>query len=164
MIKKSKLCKNCKNGNVVKTIGGSKILKRTSYDNKPLDLGSQGFPAVGARFLSKSSQDSNKRGIRRYKGINNNIILEAITFNNNNNNNLREGRPASTSRGVTLQQVGHHGQARNNFSCFQFWVLPIPASRPMSSGHFMCMVLPPTEDARWDVRKKHGWRDGCMDG
>ena len=95
LIKKSKLCKNCKNGNVVKTIGGSKILKRTSYDNKPLDLGGQGFPAVGARFLSKSSQDSNERGIRRYKGLNNNILLEAITFNNN----LRGGRPASTSLG-----------------------------------------------------------------
>ena len=55
-------------------------------------------------------------------------------------------------RGVTLQRASHHGQARNTLSSFQFQVLPIPASRPMPSGHFMCMALPPTEDTRPDDR------------
>ena len=49
-------------------------------------------------------------------------------------------------RGVTLRRAGHHGQARNTFSPSPCWVLPIPASRPMSSGLFMCMALPPTEE------------------
>ena len=60
-------------------------------------------------------------------------------------NNLQRGRPALSSHGVTLRWAGHYGQARNMVSSFQFWVLPIPASRPMPSGHFMCMALPPTE-------------------
>ena len=51
------------------------------------------------------------------------------------------GRPASTRMGATLRRAGHHGQARNTFSSFPPWVRPIPASRPMSSGHFMCMAL-----------------------
>ena len=63
-----------------------------------------------------------------------------------NNNNLRGGRPASTSEGATLRRAGHHGQARNTFSSFLFRVLPIPASRPMSSGLFICLALPSTED------------------
>ena len=71
--------------------------------------------------------------------------------NNNNNNNLRGGRPASTSEGATLQRAGHHGQARNTFSSFLPRVPPIPASRPMPSGHFMCMALPPTIDTRREV-------------
>ena len=42
-------------------------------------------------------------------------------------------------------EAGLHGQARNTLGSFPPWVHPIPASRPMSSGHFMCMALPPTE-------------------
>ena len=53
--------------------------------------------------------------------------------------------PASTS------QVGHLGQARNMLSSFPCWVFPIPASRPTSSGHFMCMALTPTKDTLRDV-------------
>ena len=83
-------------------------MKRTGYDTISLDLGAQGFPAVGARFLSKSSQDSNERGIRRYKGLNNNILLEAITFNNN----LRGGQPASTSLGPPYSRSVITGKPR----------------------------------------------------
>ena len=54
-------------------------------------------------------------------------------------------------RGVSLRKAGHHGQARNTISSSLFRVLPIPASRPMPSGHFICMALPPTEDARREV-------------
>ena len=59
---------------------------------------------------------------------------------------MQRGRPALSSHGVTLRWAGHYGQARNMVSSFQFWVLPIPASRPMPSGHFMCMAPPPTEE------------------
>ena len=60
--------------------------------------------------------------------------------------------------GVTPQKAGHHGQARNTFSSFQFRVFPIPASRPMPSGFFMCMALPPTENTRPEVHRSHGRR------
>ena len=70
--------------------------------------------------------------------------------NNNNNNNLMGAYP-EIRHGVTPQKAGHHGQARNTFSPFQFRVLPIPASRPMPSGHFMCMALPLTTDTRQEV-------------
>ena len=56
-----------------------------------------------------------------------------------------------TRMGATLRRAGHHGQARNTFSSFLFRVLPFPASRPMSSGHFMCMALSPTKDTRREV-------------
>jgi len=68
------------------------------------------------------------------------------------------GRPASTRMGVTLRRASHHGQARNTFSSFLFRVLPFPASRPMSSGHFMCMALSPTKKIPdWSLRwsRKH---------
>ena len=77
---------------------------------------------------------------------------------NNNNNNLRGGRPASTCEGATLQRACHHGQARNTFSSFLCRVLPIPASRPMSSGHFICMAPSPTKKIPdWSLRwsRKH---------
>ena len=76
-----KLWKIGKNQNVVKTNGGNQILKRKSYNNKPHHLGADRFPWVRMRFMSKSSQDSNERGWRRYKGLNNNILLEEATFN-----------------------------------------------------------------------------------
>ena len=49
-------------------------------------------------------------------------------------------------RGVTQQMAGRHVQARNTFSSFPFRVLPVPASRPMPSGYFICMVRPPAGD------------------
>ena len=58
-------------------------------------------------------------------------------------------------RGVTLRRASHIGQARNTLSSFLFRVLPIPASRPMPSGHFMCMAFPPTEGTRSDG--EHHW-------
>ena len=61
-------------------------------------------------------------------------------------NNLRGGPTRLDPRGVTLRRAGQHGQARNRFSPSPCWVLPIPASRPMSSGLFMCMALPSTEE------------------
>ena len=88
-----------KKQNVVKTNGGSKILSRRGYDNKPHNLGPLSFPSVRMRFLSKSSQDSHGRGVRRYEGLNNNILLEAITFNNNNNNH---SGPNATGRIFTM--------------------------------------------------------------
>ena len=64
------------------------------------------------------------------------------------------GRPASTCEGATLRKAGHHGQARNMVGSFLFRVLPIPASRPTSSGLSMCMALPPTVEIT-------NWRLGC---
>ncbi len=55
------------------------------------------------------------------------------------------GRPASTRMGAILRRDNHHGQGRNTFSSFLSRVLPFPASRPMSSGHFMCMALSSTQ-------------------
>ena len=66
-------------------------------------------------------------------------------------------------RGVTPQRAGHHGQARKTFSSFQIRVFPIPASRPIPSGHFMCMALPPTQDTRPEVRASKG-RRACQGG
>ena len=66
---------------------------------------------------------------------------------NNNTNNLRGGPTRFDQLGVTLRRASHYGQARNTFSSFPLRVLPIPASRPMASGHFMCMAPPPTEVA-----------------
>ena len=56
------------------------------------------------------------------------------------------------------RRAGHHGRARITLSSFQFWVFPIPASRPMPSGFFMCMALPPTEDTRPEVHRSNGRR------
>ena len=64
---------------------------------------------------------------------------------NNNNNNLRGGPTRFDPRGVTLRRAGLYGQARNTFGSFPPRVPPIPASRPTSSGLYMCMALPPTE-------------------
>ena len=80
------------------------------------------------------------------------------TFNNNIQQQQQQQQQQQSQRGptrfdpcgVTLRRAGHHGQARNMFSSFQFRVLPIPASRPMPSGHFMYMALPPTKDTAWE--------------
>ena len=61
-------------------------------------------------------------------------------------NNFTGGRPASTRVGATLRRAGHHGRARNMVGSFLSRVLPIPASRPTSSGLSMCMAPPPTEE------------------
>ena len=63
-------------------------------------------------------------------------------------NNIRSQRGPTRfdPRGVTLRRAGHHGQARKSFGSFPPWVRPIPASRPMSSGLFICLALPSTED------------------
>ena len=66
-------------------------------------------------------------------------------------------------RGVTLRKAGHYGQARNTFSTFPFRVSPIPASRPMPSGVFMYMALPPTKDTRPTRRDEKG-SDGMGGG
>ena len=60
-------------------------------------------------------------------------------------NNLKGGPTRFRPRGVTLRKAGLYGQARNTFGPFPPWVPPIPASRPTSSGLYMCMALPPTE-------------------
>ena len=73
-----------------------------------------------------------------------------------NSTTISKGPTRFDPRGVTLQKAGHHGQARNNVSSFLYRVLPIPASRPMSSGHFMCMAPLPTED----TFKKSGCSSG----
>ena len=49
---------------------------------------------------------------------------------------------------------GHPTEGRSlraspeHISSLQFGVGPLPASRPTSSGRFMCMALPPTDDVR----------------
>ena len=63
-----------KNENVVKTNGGSNILKRRGYNNKGHDLRAVSSPWTRVRIMSKSSQGSHERGLRRYKGLNNNIL------------------------------------------------------------------------------------------
>ena len=71
------------------------------------------------------------------------------------------GRPTRFNR-----RASHHGQARNTFSSFRLLVLPIPASSPMPSSHFMCMALPPTERTHRGVVKKMDRRmlDSCVCG
>ena len=51
--------------------------------------------------------------------------------------------PLCPATGYYTGRAGRHGQARNSF---QFWVGSLPASRPMSSRHFMCMALQPTDE------------------
>ena len=81
--------------------------------------------------------------------------------NNNNNNinnndyNIRGGPTRFDPRGVTLRRAGLNGQARNTFGSFPPWVHPIPASRPMPSGLYMCMALPPTEKI---PDRRLGWK------
>ena len=59
---------------------------------------------------------------------------------------ISEGPTRFDLRGVTLRRAGHHGQARNIVSSFLSRVLPFPASRPTSSGLYMCMAPPSTEE------------------
>ena len=54
----------------------------------------------------------------------------------------RRGRPASTRMGLTLQWASHDRQIRNNLNSSPLRVLPIPSSRLMPSGPFICMALP----------------------
>ena len=54
-----------KNEHVLKTNGGSNILKRRGYNNKGLNLRAVRFPWTRDRIMSKSSQGSHERGLRR---------------------------------------------------------------------------------------------------
>ena len=123
---------------VVKTIGGSTISKRRGYNNKCRTLGRQAFPAVGDRFLSKLLPGSGPSDRRWSKGLNNNVLLEAIAFNNNNNNNnnnLRGGRPASTR--VASPYGGPVITGKPGIwlalSCLGFSRSPLPALRRQAS-------------------------------
>ena len=69
---------------------------------------------------------------------------------------ISEGPIRFDQLGVTLRKAGLHGQARNTLSSCPRRVLPIPASRPMPSGHFMCMAL--------RLRKIPAQRSGCSRG
>ena len=101
-----KLYKIWKNRNVVKTSGGSKICRRQSYNNKCPRFWPYRFPWTRDRIMSKLLRVSSPSDRRRYKGLNNNIFLEAITFNNNNNNHSgpnATGRIFTTSGSISVR-------------------------------------------------------------
>ena len=66
------------------------------------------------RILSKLLRVSSQNDLRRFKGLNNNILLAILTFNNNNNNNnnLRGGRSALPRTGLLLDKPVFTGEPR----------------------------------------------------
>ena len=85
-----------------------------------------------------NNNNNNNNNNNKNKNTNNIII-------NNNNNNLTGGPTRFDPRSVTLRRAGLYGQTRYTRGSFPPRVPPIPASRPTSSGLFMCMAPPPTE-------------------
>ena len=69
---------------------------------------------------------------------------------------MQRGRPALSSRGVTLRRAGHYGQARNMVSSFQFWFSrsPLPALCRRATSCAWCSRL----------RKMPDRRSGCSCG